>query len=246
MPTFENGWICRECWSANREVDARCYRCHAVPKRTEMPAATTFSTPDGMPNEERNKVSSLTRPAVAQPAEPSAPKPAVEATPLSERMRGLVILARLRSAIAAVTGAFARIGSFGRAVGHAPGAGARLVSQGVHGARSEANSMARSAIAHRRVWLSAAWVISGVSCALLFSAALRAPLAASLLVVASVAIFSSLSAAITTNTSERQARAIGDAAQHPERADLRHDPALVIPAEHSAQPAEILGSRPAR
>ena len=28
MSTFENGWICRECWSANRDVDDRCYRCH--------------------------------------------------------------------------------------------------------------------------------------------------------------------------------------------------------------------------
>ena len=29
VSTFENGWICRECWSANREFDGRCYRCHA-------------------------------------------------------------------------------------------------------------------------------------------------------------------------------------------------------------------------
>jgi hypothetical protein len=29
VPTFENGWICRQCWCANREFDARCYRCHA-------------------------------------------------------------------------------------------------------------------------------------------------------------------------------------------------------------------------
>ena len=29
MPTFDNGWICRECWCANREFDSRCYRCHA-------------------------------------------------------------------------------------------------------------------------------------------------------------------------------------------------------------------------
>lgn len=28
MPTFDNGWICRECWCANREQDGRCYRCH--------------------------------------------------------------------------------------------------------------------------------------------------------------------------------------------------------------------------
>jgi hypothetical protein len=29
MPTFENGWICRQCWCSNREYDGRCYRCHA-------------------------------------------------------------------------------------------------------------------------------------------------------------------------------------------------------------------------
>lgn len=29
MPTFENGWICRECWTANREFDSHCYRCHS-------------------------------------------------------------------------------------------------------------------------------------------------------------------------------------------------------------------------
>jgi hypothetical protein len=28
VPTFDNGWICRECWCANREQDGRCYRCH--------------------------------------------------------------------------------------------------------------------------------------------------------------------------------------------------------------------------
>jgi hypothetical protein len=29
LPTFENGWICRQCWCSNREQDGRCYRCHA-------------------------------------------------------------------------------------------------------------------------------------------------------------------------------------------------------------------------
>lgn len=245
MPTFENGWICRECWSANREVDTRCYRCHAVPERSEMPAATTFSTLDGKPSEERKKVSSLTRSPVVQPPAPSAPKPPTEATPLSERLRGLVFLARLRSGIAAITGAVTRLISFGRAVGHAPGAGARLVRQGARGARSKANSMARSALSHRRVWLSAAWVVSALSSALLFSAVLRAPLAASLLVVGSVAIFSGLTAAITSSTSERLARAIGDGAQPVQQPDELHDPALVTTTERSAQPAEMLGSRPA-
>jgi hypothetical protein len=235
MPTFENGWICRECWSANRESDERCYRCHAVPKRREMPEAITFSTPDGKPNEERKKVSSLTGPRVPQPAETPDPKPAIEATPLSERIRGMVLVAKLRSAIAAITGAFHRLVSFGRAVGDAPGAGARLVSQGVRGARTEASSRAHSVLAHRRVWLSVAWVISALSCALLFSAALGAPFSASLLVVAGVAVFSGLTAAITTSASERQSH----------RQQERHEQAFVPPAEHAAQPAEILGSRAA-
>lgn len=53
MPTFENGWICRECWTANREFDGRCYRCHAdrpadagtltLPVRTEERATQTVA-----------------------------------------------------------------------------------------------------------------------------------------------------------------------------------------------------------
>jgi hypothetical protein len=30
VPTFENGWICTNCWKANREQDVRCYRCHQL------------------------------------------------------------------------------------------------------------------------------------------------------------------------------------------------------------------------
>jgi hypothetical protein len=37
VPTFDNGWICRECWCANKEQDDRCYRCHVV--RPEYAAA---------------------------------------------------------------------------------------------------------------------------------------------------------------------------------------------------------------
>jgi hypothetical protein len=29
MSTFENGWICKNCWKPNREQDLRCYRCKA-------------------------------------------------------------------------------------------------------------------------------------------------------------------------------------------------------------------------
>jgi hypothetical protein len=228
MPTFENGWICRECWSANREQDERCYRCHAVPKRREMPEPITFSTPDGKPNEERKKVSSLTASPPAAEAKPAAPAtPKAPAVPLSERIRGLVFVRWARTGIAAIVGAVATIVAFGRAVVHAPGNAMRLISRGVTGARSRANAGARSALSHRRMWLSVAWVISAFSCALLFSVALDAPLAASLLVMASVAIFSGLTAAITTSSSERRGQ----------RATDRRD-------QEMPPPAEILGSRP--
>jgi hypothetical protein len=251
MPTFENGWICRECWTANREQDHRCYRCHKVPERRVMPEPATFSTPDGKPNEERKKVSSLinsasTAASTTPDADPvaAAPKPVTPAIPLSERMRGLVFVRWAQTAIAALAGAVGRIVSLGRAVGHTPGAGARLVSDGVRGARQGARSRARSVMSHRRAWLSAAWAVSALSCALLFSAALHAPFAASLLVVLSVAIFSGLTAAITTNAAERMAPGAGHAtAMHP-AAD--HGLAYVPPPEHPAQPAEVLGGRPAR
>jgi hypothetical protein len=245
MPTFENGWICRECWSANREQDQRCYRCHAVPKRREMPEPATYSTPDGRPNEERKKVSSLTGPSAsaavqATPPAPSAPPtpvaPPAPRTPLADRIRGLAIVVWVRAVIAAFTGVFRALLAFGRAVAHAPGDGMRALSRAVGTARSTASAGARSAASHRRVWLSVAWMISAVSSALLFSVALKAPLAASLLVVASVAIFSSLSAAITTGGSERQGQ---------RAAATRHEHVAASP-EPTTQPAEILGSRAVR
>jgi hypothetical protein len=235
MPTFENGWICRECWTANREQDHRCYRCHKAPERRVMPEPATFSTPEGKPNEERKKVSSLiARAAPPLPEAEAAPKPAGPAVPLSETIRGLVFVTRTRAAIAAIVATFKRIVTFGRAVGHAPGAGARFVSDGVRSARHEAGNRARSAMSHRRAWLSVAWAVSAISCALLFSAALHAPFAASLLVVMSVAIFSGLTAAITTNASERMTQRTTE-----------HPSAVPSPA-HPAQSAEVLGSRPAR
>jgi hypothetical protein len=53
MPTFENGWICRKCWTANRERDGSCYRCHAerpdysepVPIFSQRPAPAAAPTP---------------------------------------------------------------------------------------------------------------------------------------------------------------------------------------------------------
>jgi hypothetical protein len=38
IPTFEGGWICKACWTANRPNDLRCYRCAAIqPGYHEVP-----------------------------------------------------------------------------------------------------------------------------------------------------------------------------------------------------------------
>ena len=246
MP-FENGWICRECWSANREQDDRCYRCHAVPKRHQKPEATTFSTPDGMPNDDRKKVSSLTGPRVEKAPEPSTVAevtPRAPRTPFLEQIGVLAIMAWARTGITAIAAAIARVVSFGRAVSQAPGAGARRVSSGVRGARDEASSRAKNALSHRRAWLSAAWVVSALSCVLLFSAAMHAPFAASLVVVASIGILSGLTAAITTSVSERQARETMERADHEQHlAERTH---VFVPAPEQPQAVETLRSRPVR
>ena len=248
MP-FENGWICRECWSANREQDDRCYRCHTVPTRHKRPEAVTFATPDGKPNEDRKKVSSLTGPRVEQAPEPSpaAPvTPRAPRTPFLEQIGVMAIVAWVRIGFTAIVDAFARALAFARAVGRAPGAGARRVSSGVRDARSEASSRAHSVLAHRRAWLSAAWVVSALSCALLFSAALHAPFAASLLVVLGVAVFSGLTAAtVTSMASERQARGMRERSEEAQHLSERSH--VFVPApEQPSKPAEALRSRPAR
>jgi hypothetical protein len=234
MPTFENGWICRECWSANREQDERCYRCHAVPKRQEMPQATTFSATIGVPKEEPadepKRVSRLTAPPPprAAEAEPATPKPSGPPWPV-------VVLSAMRSWFARPKAGARRVARVVRAAPGAPGAGFRLLTGRVNAGVSKVTSPLRRIFANRRAWLSVAWVISAFSCALLFSVALNAPLAASLLVVVSVAIFSGLTSAITATASERRNRRAGDVPV-----------ASVIPpttAPHPAQAAEILGTR---
>ena len=237
MPVFENGWICRECWSANREQDSRCYRCKAVPKRREMPEPSTFSTPDGKPNEERKKVSSLTGPAPAPAVQPTTPVAAEPSPP-----REFALLVRLRAIIAAIALFFGRLVGAARAVPGAPRAAGRFVSREVHAGVDAAMWPVRAVLAHRRAWLTAAWLVSGFTSALLFSVALHATLAASLLVVASVAIFSGLSAAITTATTERRDRRAGDVSQ---RVEVR-PPEVLAPPEHAAQPAPVLGTHAGR
>ena len=234
MPTFENGWICRECWSANREQDQRCYRCHAVPKRQEMPQATTFSATIGVPKEEPadepKRVSRLTAapPPRAAEAQPAKPKPSGPPWPV-------VVLSAMRGWFARPKAGARRVARVVRAAPRAPGAGLRLVTGRLNAGVSKVTSPIRRIIAHRRAWLTVAWFISAFSCALLFSVALDAPLAASLLVVVSVAIFSGLTSAITATASERRNRRAGDA----------HVASIIPPttAPHPAQAAEILGSR---
>jgi hypothetical protein len=233
MPTFENGWICRECWSANREQDQRCYRCHAVPKRQEMPQATTFTATIGVPKEEPadepKRVSRLTAPPPPRPVETEPAKPKVSGPPWP-----VVVLSAMRGWFARPRAGARRVARVVRAAPGAPGAGFRAVTGRLNAGVSKVTSPIRHIIAHRRAWLTVAWVISAFTCALLFSVALDAPLAASLLVVVSVAIFSGLTSAITATASERRNRRAGDVV-----------PSVIPPTTppHPAQAAEILGTR---
>jgi hypothetical protein len=241
MPVFENGWICRECWSANREQDERCYRCHAVPKRREMPEAITFATPDGKPIEERKKVSSLTA--------PPPPPAVVPATPVVEEPvapREFALLARLRAVAATTARYFATLARFVRAIPGAPRAAWQFMTRKVHAGHETLMTPVRAVLSHRRAWLTAAWVISGLTSALLFSVVLDASLAVSLLVVTSVAIFSGLSAAITTTASERRDRRASDPREHLVGLHEVHDPAVPGSADHAAQPAPFLGTHAGR
>jgi hypothetical protein len=43
VSTFENGWICKNCWTANREQDGHCYRCHQ--ERPNYPSPEAPSQP---------------------------------------------------------------------------------------------------------------------------------------------------------------------------------------------------------
>ena len=243
MPTFENGWICRECWSANREQDQRCYRCHAVPKRREMPEPTTFSAniggPQEEPQDEPKRVSRLTAAPVPQTAEPQPAKPKPSGPPWP-----VVVLAAMRAWFTEPKRRAKRVAGAVRAAPGLPGAGLRIVTGRLNAGVSKVTSPVRRILSHRRAWLTAAWVVSAFSSALLFSVALNAPLTASLLVVASVAIFSGLTAAITTNYSDRRDRRAGDAREHLVGLhEVRHT-GSAAPAS-SAQPAEIMGGRAA-
>lgn len=245
MPTFENGWICRECWSANRQQDERCYRCHAVPERHEMPQTTTFSATVGVPKDEPKdepkRVSRLTVPPTPRAAELVPAKPKASGPPWP-----VVVVAAMRGWFARPKAGAQRVARVVRAVPGAPAAGFRLVTGRVNAGVSKVTSPIRRIIAHRRAWLTVAWVISAFSCALLFSVALDAPLAASLLVVASVAIFSGLTSAITTNVSERRDRRAGDARARLVGLHEVDDSATPVAAEQATQPAAIMGSRAAR
>jgi hypothetical protein len=77
VPTFDNGWICRECWCANRDQDGRCYRCHVerpdygvAPEQAATPAPVQASVVVPEPIEPAS-------PVIATPAEPP-----VEARPI--------------------------------------------------------------------------------------------------------------------------------------------------------------------
>jgi hypothetical protein len=73
VPTFDNGWICRECWCANREQDGRCYRCHVDrPDYGVVPEASAAAAPAQATLVVSEPVEPPTAAAIKPPAEPTA------------------------------------------------------------------------------------------------------------------------------------------------------------------------------
>ena len=241
MPTFENGWICRECWSANRETDNRCYRCHATPKYREVPQVATVAEKPSEPLEERRKVTSLTAPPPPPTPVESAP-PA--ATPAQAPTLELSLFVRLRIWMVRIVAAFSWLWRIVRAVPRAPGATKSLVTMRVHAAVGAVTSSLRGLLAHRRAWIALAWAISGVGCVFLFSVAFKAPVAASVLVVLGVAVFSALTTAMTASALEHPVQSAGEVSQRPHDLDDARRRGPVTSAE-LAQHAEAVGSRAA-
>ena len=149
-------------------------------------------------------------------------------------------MARLRSWFAAAVAGARWVWRLVRAAPSAPGVASALVTDRVRASVRRVTAPFARVLAHRRAWLTVAWLVSALSCALLLSAALDAPLTASLVVVASVAIFSGLTAAFTSSAMERHGRS---AVEQPERLgklDALRDHGLATPAEHSTQHVEML------
>jgi hypothetical protein len=79
VPTFENGWICRECWCANREQDGRCYRCHV-----ERPVYGVMPETAQAPSEPARATLVVSEPIAPPPAiiKPQTAEPTADARPI--------------------------------------------------------------------------------------------------------------------------------------------------------------------
>lgn len=79
MSTFDNGWICRECWSANRDVDDRCYRCHV-----DRPLGAPVTTSPAHEKQAAATLEAVTAPE-AQPQPVAATAPPTKKAPPAGR-----------------------------------------------------------------------------------------------------------------------------------------------------------------
>jgi hypothetical protein len=145
MATFDNGWICKKCWKANRDEDTRCYRCKAPhPDLAEMREPAT-----GM--------SSLRRP-VLQPFKGalraavtrvgSAPPRALGRVRRTARAGadGVAFLARQVARAGVRVGGLVvhRTQTIGRAAGVVTLSAGRAAAEAVHGGVASAATSARS------------------------------------------------------------------------------------------------------
>jgi hypothetical protein len=199
VATFEDGWICKKCWSANRDSDSRCYRCHSEPagyatiqSKVSVPSAT-LARPAPAPPVALPTPSPMRETVVSQPPEPiaKAPRAMRRWTPPSLPRIGVV-------------------SAFGRV--------SRRIASAGHRMRASWNQAGRRAAAmRRRAGMYTFWLSAMVLCWLVIFFELAPEsaggrLVASVLATLGLGLFSAATAAVTSSAvaERRGSRGVGE------------------------------------
>jgi len=199
VATFEDGWICKKCWSANRDSDSRCYRCHSEPA-----GYATFQSKVSVPS------TTVARPALAPPVGPPAPSP-VRETVISQPPEPIT-----KTSKAMPRWTLPSLPSIG--VVSAFGTISRRIASAGHRMRASWNEAGRRAAAiRRRAGMFTFWLSAMVLCWLVIFFELAPEsaggrLVASVLATLALGLFSAATAAVTSSAvaERRGSRGVGE------------------------------------
>jgi hypothetical protein len=199
VATFEDGWICKKCWSANRDSDSRCYRCHSEPA-----GYATFQSKVSLPS------AAVPSPAPAPPVAAPVPSPTRE-TVVSQPPEPIT-----KAPKAMRRWTLPSLPSIG--VPRAFGSMSRRIASAGHRVRASWNEAGRRAAAiRRRAGMFTFWLSAMVLCWLVIFFELAPEsaggrLMASVLATLGLGLFSAATAAVTSAAmaERRGSRGVGE------------------------------------